>query len=366
LIGQGEAVLNALTGNDPVFIEPKEGERPGIFARAALRLIIDRRDLPFIKTMFVLTTFVVAPAIALAWPGHFRWWLAIPYLAIYGFFLGPYTLMLHNTSHRKLFQRKNDWLNYIVPFVLGPFFGQTPYTYFAHHVEMHHKEDNLPDDLSSTMKYQRDSIFGWLHYFLTFYFIGLAQLTTYFVKQGRYKLAIKTLAGEFSFFAGAAALIHYDWRVGLTIMVLPFTITRFAMMAGNWAQHAFIDAETPGNNYRNSITCIDSTYNRRCFNDGYHIGHHIRRVRHWTEMPGDFLATKDKYRDENAIVFQGVDFFVVWFFLMLKRYDWMAARFVDLRDDKRSKDEIIALLKQRTRRIEPAVEPEESAASLPA
>jgi hypothetical protein len=355
--------LDALTGNDPVFVEPPEGERPGLFTRIVLRLIIDRRDVPFVRLMFVLATFVIAPAVWLAWPGHFRVWLAVPYLAVYGFFLGPYTLMLHNTSHRKLFQRKRDWLNYVVPFVLGPFFGQTPYTYFAHHVEMHHKEDNLPGDLSSTMKYQRDSLIGWLSYFLRFYFFGLVELTTYFVKQRRYKLALKTVVGELSFFAGTALLCRYDWRVGLTLMVLPITITRFAMMAGNWAQHAFIDAATPGNNYRNSITCIDASYNRRCFNDGYHIGHHIRRVRHWTEMPGDFLANKDKYRDENAILFRGVDFFVVWFFLMLKRYDWLARCFVDLRDEKRTREEIIELLKKRTRRIEPACEPDEAAAS---
>ena len=50
-------------------------------------------------------------------------------------------------------------------------------------------------------------------------------------------------------------------------------------------------------------------------------------------------------------VFEGIDFFMVWFFLMLKRYDILAKHYVQLGDRKRSKEEIIDLLKSRTRRF---------------
>jgi len=79
-------------------------------------------------------------------------------------------------------------------------------------------------------------------------------------------------------------------------------VSRFGMMAGNFAQHAFVDAAQPENPYRNSLTCINSTYNRRCFNDGYHIGHHVKATRHWTEMPADFIANRERYAQEDAIV----------------------------------------------------------------
>jgi hypothetical protein len=122
-------------------------------------------------------------------------------------------------------------------------------------------------------------------------------------------------------------------------------------MAGNWGQHAFIDAGAPENCYRNSITCINSSYNRRCFNDGYHIGHHIKQTRHWTEMPKDFLDNVAKYDHEGAIVFDKIDFFGVWFCLMLGRYDWLAKRYVHLGEMRPSDDEIIGLLRTRTARI---------------
>ena len=138
----------------------------------------------------------------------------------------------------------------------------------------------------------------------------------------------------------------------MCVFVLPFVITRFAMMAGNWAQHAFVDAGSPENCYRNSITCINSSYNRRCFNDGYHIGHHIKQTRHWTEMPEDFRRNVRKYDEEKALVFEGVDFFVVWLWLMLGRYDWLARRYVHLGEVRPSEQEIIGVLRTRTARIE--------------
>ena len=124
-------------------------------------------------------------------------------------------------------------------------------------------------------------------------------------------------------------------------------------MAGNWGQHAFVDARSPGNCYRNSITCINTAYNRRAFNDGYHIGHHLSATRHWTEMPADLLRTRQQYIDERAIVFEGVDFFTVWLFLMLRRYDWLARHFVSLDGREWTEDEVVALLRERTRSIAP-------------
>ena len=54
---------------------------------------------------------------------------------------------------------------------------------------------------------------------------------------------------------------------------------------------------------------------------------------------------------ENAVVFQGTDYFMIWVMLMFKRYDALARRFVDLRDPPRGHDEIVALLRRRTQRL---------------
>jgi fatty acid desaturase len=239
-------------------------------------------------------------------------------------------------------------LNNVIPWLLGPFFGESPETYFAHHVGMHHLENNLEPDLSTTLPYRRDSFVGFMRYFLRFFFIGLIELSLYFARKGRRTLMWRCILGELAFFALCAGLCTINARATVVVFITPFVVVRFAMMAGNWAQHAFIDRETPENNYRNSITCINATYNRRCFNDGYHISHHLKASRHWTEHPKEFTDNLAKYAAERAIVFEGIDFFGVWVCLMLKRYDWLAARLVPLDDAPLSTDQAIALMRSRT------------------
>ena len=323
----------------------------GLLARLGVKLVEDPRDLSLLGTAVFLSAVMVPSAVYLALPGHFRWWLAGLYLAFYLYMLGPYILLLHNTSHRRLLVRRFARLAPWIPCVLGPLFGETPYTYFAHHVGMHHPENNLEDDLSSTMRFQRDSVVDFLRYFGRFMVLGLVELAGYFSRKKRPRLRRIAALGELSYLGVAAVCLVHDWRVGLVIFVLPLTISRFAMMSGNWAQHAFIDAASPENSYRNSLTCINSVYNRRCFNDGYHIGHHLKQTRHWTEMPREFAENEARYAEEGAIVFERLDFTGVWLLLMLKRYDVLARRFVRLAGDTRDDSAIEALLRARTRRI---------------
>ena len=341
--------LQELTLTDPVHDPTRPPDR---LERFAGRFINDGRDVPFLRLAAGLTLTVFPAAAYLYWPGNFRWWLAIPYwLWVLGVNLGPFVLMLHNTSHRRLFKRRYDWLNQYIPWVLGPFFGETPGSYFAHHVGMHHAEENLPSDLSSTMRYQRDSLADFLRYFGRFFFGCAVELPRYFARRRRRRLMRMSLVGESTGLILAAALALIDWRATVVVFAVPFLVVRFAMMAGNWGQHAFIDAADPGNAMKNSISCINASYNRRCFNDGYHIGHHLQPTRHWTEMPADLLASRAKYAAAGALVFHGIDFFRVWLWLMLKRYDWLARHMVSLDAAARPEAERIELLRLRTRRI---------------
>lgn len=61
-------------------------------------------------------------------------------------FKGPFGLMMHCGTHRALYKKEYNALNYIIPWGLAPFFGQSPETYRAHHVGMHHVENNMEED----------------------------------------------------------------------------------------------------------------------------------------------------------------------------------------------------------------------------
>lgn len=336
-----------LTITDPVFIPRSDYN---LFERFFIKLIRDERDLPFIKLCLRILLFVIPVSILLFF--YFSWWVAVPFLLFnIATGLGPFILMLHNTSHRKLFKQEYDILNNLIPWVLGPFYGETPETYFGHHIMMHHAENNLIDDLSCTMNYQRDRFIDFLKYFFMFFFFGMTDLSFYFKRKNRYKFIRKILMGEIGFITMCIILWQFNWQATLMVFVLPFFIARFGMMAGNWAQHAFIDGATPENNYRNSLTCINTRYNKTCFNDGYHIGHHLRPSMHWTEMPEEFQKNIEKYKQNNAVIFEGVDFFVVWFLLVTHNYKYLASKFVDIGERFQSQEEIIAFLKQRVAAI---------------
>lgn len=322
------------------------------FTRFMMTYIRDERDIVFIHLILKIVLVIVPIAAFLYLPGRFNWWIAVGYLAInWAFFTPPYILMLHCTSHRPLFKRKYDWMNKIIPWFLGPFFGETPETYFGHHMAMHHPENNLREDLSSTIEYQRDSFGDFMRYFLRFFTLGIIDLTQYLNRKKRFKIARNTLLGELSWYALVIVLSLVNWKATLVVFIIPFVFTRFMMMAGNWGQHAFVDADAPGNCYRNSITCIEVAYNKKCFNDGYHIIHHIKPSMHYTEMAQEFRDNIDDYAREKAIVFEGIDFFMVWFFLMTNNYKALAKRFVRLDDSFKTDEEVIAFLKERTKRL---------------
>ena len=295
------------------------------------------------------------PMAAILFANILTGWILIAFAAVYAgvivFFVGPYTLMLHNTSHRTLFKRKYNYANFFIPCILGPIMGQSPLTYYSHHIGMHHAENNLEGDKSSTMSYQRDSFRDFLRYSVSFFFLGIIELAQYFREKRIKKFLNMVVRGETAYILLVLLLAYFNWGATLYVIITPMIIVRFSMMAGNWGQHAFIDSKTPASNYRNSITCINSAYNRKCFNDGYHIGHHLRPHMHWTDMPGFFLKNQVKYADEKAIVFEGLDFHMVWACLMFKRYDILANRFVNLDNRYESKDDILKMLKERTRKI---------------
>lgn len=334
----------------PAITDPKSEPKysSNAFQRWIEGMLYEPRDAVFVR-LFLKNLLLVAP-LQIALYVRFSWWLAIAtWIVQIAWLAPPSILMLHNTMHRPFFKSPRI-MNRVVPYVTSLLFG-VPTGYMEHHVGMHHSENNLRADLSSTMGYQRDSFPNWFLYFLRFLFTSHWKLTQYFLKKNRPAMARRAMTSDGLHMAFMIAMSFVNWQATLVAFVVPYFFMRFAMMLGNWGQHAFIDPSRPGDSYVNSITCINSMYNRRCFNDGYHIGHHVKQTRHWTELPGDFEANQEKYLKEGCIVFQGLDFAMVSVFLFLKRYDWLAKAFVRLPGDSRTDAEVIEFLKGRTRRI---------------
>jgi fatty acid desaturase len=325
--------------------------RPSTLQRSSESLLYDPRDAVFLRVSVRSSLLMIGMIAILYW--RFSWWMAPIFWGVQVFLTTPVVLMLHNTMHRP-FIRRHRWLNRALPSLMSALFG-IPTGYMEHHVAMHHVENNLPDDLSSTMRYRRDSFPQFLLYFARFMLFSHVELWTYLHSKGHGRLARRAIFTDVLHMTAIAGLCFVRWQPALVAFVVPYVTVRFLMMFGNWGQHAFIDPAHPGDSHLNSITCVNTTYNARCFNDGYHIGHHLKQNRHWTELPADLLANAERYRARGSIVFDGLDFFSVAVCLFVKRYDLLARHFVRFPGDVRGDAEVIAFLRSRTSPIRDAL-----------
>ncbi len=342
--------LNTLT--DPVYI-PKE--KYSGYDKFWLRFINDPRDLPFIYLLTAIHLLVIPTAIILYTPllKGWQWWVAyLPYFYISQmYFKGRFGLMLHCISHRKLFKKAYTWMYHWTIWVVCPFFGHTPETYFVHHMAMHHVENNMPDDASSTMAYRRDSLRGFLRYVGRFLVLGFRDTFMYLFSRKRRKFYMRLSYGELSFYAFCIGMCFVNLQATMWIFIIPFFFARTVMMLGNWTQHSFLDKNDPEDMYTSAINCLNTKYNHTCWNDGYHTVHHLRPGMHYTEIPGEFMKLKDKFAEKKAIIFDGIHYLHIFVWLMTKRYDKLADNLVNINGTFSSREEAIALMKERVQKI---------------
>lgn len=172
---------------------------------------------------------------------------------------GSFTLLMHNHIHNNGVLAKDwYWLDMLFPYLLEPLMGHTWDSYYYHHVKHHHVEGNGPDDLSSTIRYQRDSAWSFVQYLARFFFLIWLDLPIYFLRRGNTNLAIRAFLSEVASFA----LLYYmtfrvDGRASIFVLWIPLTLMRLGLMVGNWGQHAFVDEVDPDSDFRSSITLID-------------------------------------------------------------------------------------------------------------
>lgn len=320
------------------------------FSKMCFRpLISDARNECFLLYTLLMLATVLPSALMLLYS---FWWLgAVAHMALFLSYVGSYTAILHNSSHKPIYNPRFRFLNHIIPYLLAPFFGQTWNTSYYHHVKHHHVQNNGPNDISSTMAYQRDSIIDFIRYFSRFFFLASYELPRYFLMRGQFYEACVTFGGELASLLVMYVTYRFNAPAAVTVLVAPWVIVRFGMMSGNWAQHAFIDPKDPTNEYKSSTVCVNHAYNMDAFNDGYHTSHHLNPLRHWSEHPTHMITELSKYHANDTIVLKDVDFMSVWFLLMTKNYPALADSFVQIGPNTLSKRDAITLLKRRVTRF---------------
>jgi fatty acid desaturase len=338
---------------DPVYTEPSSYNA---YQQLWLRVINDKRDLPFIRLLTITHLTVIPVAIILYTPllQGWLWWLTAAVYFYFSQFLlkGPFGLMLHCLCHRKTFKNPKFITKYIHWFVC-PFFGHLGDGYFSHHLGMHHIEGNMPTDSSSTMGYQRDSFRAFLTYWGRFMLVGVYETYQYLFVKKRRKLYRQLSWNEIGFFIAAAGLCFVNLKATLVIFIVPLVFARFVMMLGNWTQHAFVDPDEPENDLASTLICMNTVYNEKCWNDGYHAIHHIRPGVHYTEHPVIFQQMTSEFAANRTFIFEKIHYLHIFIYLMTKKYNKLAMHLVNIDDNTFStEEEAIDLMRRRTKKFD--------------
>jgi hypothetical protein len=75
-------------------------------------------------------------------------------------------------------------------------------------------------------------------------------------------------------------------------------------------------------------------------------------MRHWRDHPVSFLAQKQKYSDEDALVFYNIDYMMITLSLLAKNYTHLAKCLVPIGTQMQlTMDERAEMLKRKTRKF---------------
>ncbi|KAH9845436.1 acylamide-delta3(E)-desaturase [Teratosphaeria destructans] len=277
------------------------------YSRIAVNIVRHPTDIVFLTHILWDACIIVPSAIYLY--RNFSYLHAVLHAAHAVWCAGPFTLMMHNHIHNHgILAKPWKWFDSIFPYVLEPLMGHTWDSYYYHHVKHHHVENNGPEDLSSTIRYQRDDILHFLHYEGRFLLLVWYDLPLYFLRKNQPMLASRAFASEFGSYALFYLMARIELMATVFVFLIPLFLMRLALMIGNWGQHAL--------------------------------------------QPVAFTQQRQLYADGKALVFHDIDFFMMTVKLLSKDYGYLADHLVPIGDQvNMSKTEIADMLRTKTRKF---------------
>jgi len=72
---------------------------------------------------------------------------------------------------------------------------------------------------------------------------------------------------------------------------------------------------------------------------------------HYTDIPAEFLKLKDQFAEKKSLVFSDVHYLHIFVWLMTKNYNKLADNLVNINNTFSSREEAIALMKERLKPI---------------
>uniref|UniRef100_A0A6B2LFE8 Fatty acid desaturase domain-containing protein n=1 Tax=Arcella intermedia TaxID=1963864 RepID=A0A6B2LFE8_9EUKA len=224
-------------------------------------------------------------------------------------------------------------MNNVCNWWAGLFYGVVPNSYAISHNKIHHAYSNGLLDVHTNWDLDRTKPFSFLLYIPRFagYWMSISPIW-YFYK-GVEKTERRFLRGLIFgvlYHVAAAALVAYlvDLRFMFLYFLLPMPEAIVFLGGVSYIWHAFIDPNDYDNYYVSSMTIVNGRENM--WNEDYHVEHHFAAHLHWTEFPEHYSKNEENFRQKRATIFTDTEEGELFFLLITKSWDKMAAKFVDL------------------------------------
>jgi fatty acid desaturase len=227
--------------------------------------------------------------------------------------------------------------------------------YRLHHCVMHHLGNNKQgQDRSSTENFQRNNLVHFVIHWTRHALLGPIEVPFVAFINQRWSLLAACLATELSYITVVAWLFFNIAPIATSwVFILPYIVSSFALMFGNWSQHCFVDPSKPHCNYKLTYNCVGTLENQKSFNDGYHIVHHKASGLHWSELPSRFIKDLEDHAENDAFVFLNIGFFDVGAAVLAGKWDFLVKHFArySKKFAEMSDEEVVEELKRRLQPI---------------
>ena len=322
-------------------------------------MLKDVRNSPYLISLFGVGILTPALFIFSFWwqsqQTHFNWWAVLAYHVItygpYFAFFSQVATLIHKEGHepKGFFKPRFAFLNKFFGRFMVFFYGHVPEGYPMGHMRIHHKHDNGPDDVTSTVFYNRTQAIRFMIYLFEFmlFWTGIS-IAYHFYQRNRMDECRRMITGMVVYYLFIGIVMYFNFWFAFGYILLPHLSTIIFLAAINYTWHAWTDPNDLKNIYKNSITVLEGQYN--VYNEDFHVEHHKRPQTHWEEYPVNYQKHLNEYAANRAIVFQDTQAFEIFFWLLFGSYDKMADHMVDLNNDMSQEDKI-KLLKHRLQPI---------------
>jgi hypothetical protein len=296
----------------------------------AARVLQDPRD-ALILHAAIWPSLVLIPSAVVLYMHEFSVAHAVLHLMLV---LGPGNVMfqlvfssLHQVCHRPRGVFKRPWgiFDRYIPWVTGALIGEIPEIENGH-VWIHHAHvGSLDDHFDFSGHYDRSSWSDFTRFVLhrKLWFQSGIGLVWAFAVRRKWTLMGRTLLGMAAYGTAVAVLATVSPWATLVVFVLPFFTCLWLIAIATWAQHCFVDGAEPDNRFRQAINVLDP---HDMFHEGYHLSHHLKPARHFSEIPTAF--SMERLLAEGTVVLEGLNWAEIWLWLMRQRLDVLAEHVV--------------------------------------